>query len=250
MKQQVAGEKPMAEAPRIRTKADRWKHPSVGAVEDRLEALRRGGSDVQVFQDETLRLLAQARLATALAAEIEDVRGTAADMWLLRRHVEDCRYTLQLVHVAEGEVHPPHHHHNLISTQVVLEGRLHLREYERIRREGPDRVRLRLVTDRMLGPGDAFQASEWVRNVHWFAAVDGRAIVFNLNARGYERETFAAGGDFGRLYLDPARIESDATILAEEIPKDEALARFSGRRLDAFPAPPADNGTVLRIPVD
>ncbi len=225
----------LATPPRIRTKIDRWPHAAATRIATALEELRLGSISVERFQAHVLAVLDEARLGRALAAEIAEASRAAGDLWLVRRHVDDCRYTLQLVYVADREVHPPHHHHNLVSTQVVIAGQVHLREFERIERVGPDRVRLRLASDQVLGPGDVFQASEWVRNVHWFAAVGGPAIVWNFNARGYETATFAADGAFGRLYLDPTAVGEDGICNAAEIEKEAALQRFSGRRLADFP---------------
>lgn len=189
----------------IRTKVDRWSHPVARALHQGLEALRLGQNDTAAFQARALALLLEARLGEALAAEIALVRRTGADLWLVRRHVGPCRYTLQLVHVAEDEVHPLHQHHNLISTQIVLEGRIRLREYDRVRK--PDgSVVLSLARDAVLYPGEPFQASEWARNVHGFEATGGPAILWNFNARGYERTTFAEddGRGFGRRVVEGA----------------------------------------------
>ncbi len=215
---------------RIRTKVDRWPHPAAQHLRAALWAMQQGRADAAQTLDAVAAALDAARLAIALAAEIEEVVATASDMWLVRRHVGPCRSTMQLLHVADGEVHPPHHHHNLLSLQVVIRGRVHLREFDRIARCGPDSIRLRLASDRLLQPGDAFRSSEWHRNAHWFAAVGGPAVVFNFNARGYEPATFDADDAeaFGRRYLDPRALAPDGTVEAASLGRDEAEAVFGG----------------------
>lgn len=218
----------------VRTKAERWHHPVVAAIEGDLAALRHRLITTAELQARLLARLDDVRLARSLAAEIAEAKATRADVILLRRHVGPCRYTLQIVHVADGEVHPPHHHHNLVSTQVVLDGRIHLREYERLQRRPDGALRLRLVTDRQLAQGEAFQASEWARNVHAFTAIGGPALIWNLNARGYESATFDPGetGEFGRRYLDVGGpIDAEGCLLAQPLDRETAHARYTA---DAF----------------
>lgn len=242
-----------APAPHVRTKVDRWPHPAAEEIFRLLEALRTGAVAVEALQAESLAIFERARLASALAKEIAEVAESEADMWLVRRHVGPCRYTLQLLHVEAGEVHPPHHHHNLISTQIVLTGQVRLREYDRVRRQDGGPLHLRLAAERLLAPGDAFQASEWHRNVHWFAAESGPAIVWNFNARGYETTTFDPddGGPFGRRYLDPRTYGVDGLVIAEELDAEAAEARFQGRPLTADPVPAeivrTDRGAKVRL---
>ena len=112
-----------------------------------------------------------------------------------------------------------------------------MREYDRIGRDANGKLKLKIASDRTLHPGDWFQASEWSRNVHWFQAVDGPALIFNTNARGFEQNTFDDDGGFGRRYIDPTLFQSDNLIIGEEFDTSEAHARFAGKSLDRFPVP-------------
>lgn len=166
---------------------------------------------------------------------------------LLRRHIDEKRYTVLLYKVAENEVHAPHHHHNVASTQILVEGRLHLREYDRVRRNDNGQLVARQTSERFLKPGDAFQSSEWKNNIHWFQAINGPAIIFNTNARGFETNTFdASEGSFGRRYVDPtsqsknvdtqqANLKEDHEIICEEFDANEAIKRFANKSLSLFP---------------
>lgn len=225
--------------PRIRTKVLKLESVIDDALFDTLEALRCGRIDVVEYQQKAMRMLGSMKLAKTFAAEIDLTKNQDEQNELVRRHVEGCRYTMLLYKVNEGEVHAPHQHHNLISTQVVVEGKIHLREYDRVGRDGGGRLNLRLVRDAILSPGDVFQASEWSRNVHWFCGVEGPAVLLNINARGYEAKVFAQDDDgaFGRRYLDPGKFDGDGLITCEEIDEAQCARRFHGRSLAGFPAP-------------
>ena len=231
-------------SPRIRVKTDQWNAGIKPAFFDLLERLRHQDITTKEYMAELLRLVEGERLATSLKTEAEEAMRIDGQLELLRRHVEDCRHTVLLYRVDENEVHPPHHHFNVISAQVVLRGRIHLREYERIRRDDDGRLVMKLVRDCELGSGGAFNAGEWHRNVHWFTAIGGPALIFNINARGYEHETFDAQdqGRFGRRYIDLSSIGEDGMAICEELDEDAAEARFQGKPLSAFPLPAALKG--------
>lgn len=239
--------------PRIRTKVLKLESAIDEALFAILEKLRLGRIEVAEYQRRTMEMLEAFELSKTFAAQIEVARNQDEQNWLVRRHVDECRYTLLFFKVDENEIHPPHQHNNLISTQVVIEGRIHLREYERAGRDDNGRLNLRLVRDARLGPGEVFQASEWRRNVHWFGAIDGPAVLLNINARGYERTTFAQDNPevFGRRYLDPREFGADGLITCEEIDEAECERRFQGRRLEEFNAPLSteltDSEMIIRI---
>lgn len=226
------------ENPRIRTKTNRLDPKTDDGFYGILETLRLGETDVAQFQEKCLNYF----LPLINSGQFDDIVGEAmtadGQVELVRRHTDHCRYTVLFYRVDEYEVHPPHHHYNVISSQIVVSGKIRIREYDRVKREKDGRLILRLASDRLLGPGDNFQASEWGRNVHWFQAVDGPAIIFNTNARGYETSTFDQDeGSFGRRYIDPTIFTSGGLIQAEEFQEPEAEARFQGRSLDDFPVP-------------
>jgi len=203
-----------------------------------IHQLRVGDLDVEAYHRECLAYFAECIATNAFDDMIGRARTQSEELELLRRHLDDKRYTVLLYSVAEGEVHPPHHHHNVISTQIVVEGKIRVREYDRLHRDDNGGLILKIVSDRILQSGDWFQASEWKRNVHWFQAVDGPALIFNTNARGFEPETFDVDDDsFGRRYIDPCSFDEKSHIRGEEFDKAEAFARFGGRSMDEFPVP-------------
>jgi len=231
--------------PRIRVKTDRWNSAMKPAFFDLLERLRHGAIATQDYMRELMHLLEGEHLAHALRQEGDEAMRIDGQLELLRRHVDDCRHTVLLYRVDENEVHPPHHHFNVISAQVVLRGRVQLREYERIRRDGDGRLVMKLARDCELRPGGVFNAGEWHRNVHWFTAVGGPALIFNINARGYEKATFDSEdqGRFGRRYIDLSSIGEDGTATCEELDEESAETRFQGKPLTDFPLPAGLAGT-------
>ena len=94
---------------------------------------------------------------------------------------------------------------------MVLTGVLHAREFDRVEALGPDTMRLRLLFDGEMGPGDIIQARDGARNAHWFAALDAPATLLNFNIRGYESETFwpLETRPLGRRLLDATQADGD-----------------------------------------
>jgi hypothetical protein len=137
------------------------------------------------------------------------------------------RWKVQLFRIAAGRSHPPHCHENLASCLVVLDGRLHVREYERLRRqETQDATSLRRVFDDELLPGQAILTAENHRNAHWFGAGGGPVLAVNFKASGYFRRELVRLRN--RRYLDPSR-ETEGPFRAPFIPSAEAKARFGHR---------------------
>lgn len=226
------------EGPRIRTKIFQIEDMLDETLFGHIEKLRLGVYSVKEFQVALAKFCRTQADRPEFAALGDQTSIENQSHWLLKRHVDHCRYSALFYHVAENEAHPPHHHHNVISTQILIRGKLHLREYERMERRSDGRLVLKLVSEQMLSPGDIFQASEWSRNVHWFCAVDGPAVIFNINARGFEEQTFdSAEGAFGRCYIDPTHFDEDGLIRTEEFDADHAHELFQGRTLNEFPIP-------------
>ncbi len=222
--------------PRIRTKTNLLPEP----VDDRYLALIRKFAEGQLSVEAYLDRCIDCFHSAVMSDEFSELRTKAAarggQFELLRRHLDNKRYTVLFYNVEQNEVHAPHSHHNLASTQILVSGKLHLREYDRAGRDNKGRLLAKPVSDRLMLPGDTFQASEWKNNIHWFQAVDGPALVFNTNARGFEKPTFESNGEqFGRRYIDPTSPAVDGLIVCEEFGAEEAAKRFSNRALESFP---------------
>ncbi|MEM7302526.1 MAG: hypothetical protein AAF468_15715 [Pseudomonadota bacterium] len=226
------------ENPRIRTKINRWNDHDDSMVFGILERLRADDISPDQTLCELLDAFQEMDLLSSLSEEIAEAEGSDDQLWLIRRHVDHRRYTVLLCPVKEGEVHPPHGHHNLISLQIVLKGQIHLREYDRVSRNENGTLVLIGRRDAVLGPGDVFVASDEKNNVHWFCGHDGPTMIFNINVRGYAPTVFEEDEDgFGRRYLDPTRVRADNLIEADEFDKDEAERRFQGKPVSGFDFP-------------
>ena len=147
-------------------------------------------------------------------------------------------WTMQLLYLDPGEVHPPHCHHNLISTQVVLEGRVYAREWDRVARLAPDEILLRTRTDRWFGIGDRFETTEVSRNAHWFCADAKPAVMLNFYILGFQEWTFDPPGTKGRRMLDPTHgAQRDGLIVARELPLEQGYLRFGDTAIETIPLP-------------
>lgn len=235
--------------PRIRTKVKCLDERFDEEFYQLTERLRNDKINVEKYQAETLVFLQRNKLKQNFEDDIAFARTSSDQHWLLRRHTEQCRYTIMYFAVQEHEVHPPHQHHNLISTQVVIEGKIHLREYQRVRLNDENKLVVQIVRDDILGPGDTFQASEWQNNVHWFCGIGGPAVVFQVNARGYENSTFDKddNGPFGRRYIDPTQFSDDGLITCNQFDEAEAERRFQGRPLSDFAVPVKTSAETVNI---
>lgn len=88
-------------------------------------------------------------------------------------------------------------------------------------------LRLRIVSDRILGPGEGFVTTEDERNVHWFATLEEPVISINFNLRGYSQRTFFDEPDQkgGRRYILPIpESQSGDDLLARRVEREQALA--------------------------
>jgi PCO_ADO len=213
------------------------RHPLVEKSVALIDRLRRRDIAVQHFQAAIAALHAELDLTVSLADWIQRALAEQQDQTLYRRTVQESRETIQLFYVAPGEVHPPHGHHNVISTQVVLHGGLHVREYDRVARLGPDTLLLTLQTDAWFTVGDAIRTTEISRNVHWFAAKAEPAVMLNFNIYGYQDWTLdPANRPFRRRLIDPTYGRTpDGWVIGKEVEVAAAYEKFGGKPIDSFP---------------
>ncbi len=179
--------------------------------------------------------------AAALKPWIARALAERQDQVLWRKTLPGRSQFIQLLYLQPREVHPPHCHHNLISLQMVLHGRVHIREYDRVARLGPDSLLLRIRKDGVFGPGGLMDTTEIEKNAHWFAAGDDPAVILNFYILGYQEWTFDPPelSRKGRKMLDPTGpVQRDGLIVAREIPIEEGYIKFGNKPLADFPQPP------------
>lgn len=205
-----------------------------------IDELRARRVTPDLFQDRIRALHEHLDLRNELAQWIDRALKEQKDQVLQQKTVPELAHTLQLLYLEPREVHPPHCHHNLISTQVVLSGRVYVREYDRVARLDEDTILLRLRTDRWFGLDDTMQTTEVERNAHWFAADDRPAVMLNFYILGYHDWTFDPKGsrNKGRRMLDPTlSAQGDGLIVGKEIPLEEGYVRFGNKPIESFPIP-------------
>lgn len=208
---------------------------------DLIARLGRGELDVDDYQREVAAVLRAPGLLDELGPQIDRALAERKDQVFYRRQHDGRRDTLQLLYLEAFEVHPPHCHHNLISNQMNVSGRCHVREYDRVARLDDSTLLLRLARDDWFGVGDVMQTTEVVRNAHWFAADANPCVVLNFYLLGYQDWTFdppAPRRRAGRQMVDPTlSAQRDGLIVAKEIDYATSYAKFGNRPLAEFPVP-------------
>jgi hypothetical protein len=203
-----------------------------------IERIERHEITPDEYQDEIAALFDRHPPVVELAAWTAKTLAEGRDQILYRRNTPSKAVWLQLLYMQPREVHPPHGHANLISNQVVLHGRVYLREYDRVARVNDDTVLLKLRTDKWMRVGDRIRTTAVDREVHWFGADDGPAVQLNFFIAGYQQWTFDGErpGRRGRIYFDPTgEVQADGLVFGKEISVEQAEDRFQGRMLTDFP---------------
>lgn len=218
---------------------DAMDHPLVTATLAVLSRLRAGTLAPVDFQTEIAVLFDSLNLTELLEPLVAQTLAEKRELVMYRHTAPGVNDAIQLVYIAPNEVHPPHTHHNILSTQVVLHAPLYIREYDVLARLGPDELMLRLASDRWFLPGEAMHTSEIERNAHWFAAGDTPAVLLNFRVYGYQRYTLNdSTAPLRRRLLDPtAGVHPDGYLIGREVELDECYAKFAGKPIQGFPVP-------------
>lgn len=174
-------------------------------------------------------LLARAARAGAFQAWTERRPATAEKATLISGGQPWRKWKVQLFLIPAGASHPPHCHENLASCMVIVDGRLRVREYRRLREhDARDSVMLAPAFDGELGPGQAIATTEEYRNAHWFGATADPVLAVNFKASGYARPELLRLAN--RRYLDPTGSRGEV-FRAPFIDGDLARRRFARRPL-------------------
>lgn len=207
-------------------------------AQEQIERLGRHEITPDEYIDRIRALHQSMDLVGELRPWIDRALAERRDQILNQKTTPERSWTMQLLYLEPNEVHPPHCHHNLISTQVVLHGRVYAREWDRVARLGPDTVLLRTRTDRWFGVGDRFETTEVSKNAHWFCADGNPAVMLNFYILGFQEWTFDPPGTKGRRMLDPTYgVQGDGMIVARELALNEGYERFGDTPIDRIPLP-------------
>ncbi|MCG2591514.1 hypothetical protein LZ009_01800 [Ramlibacter sp. XY19] len=116
----------------------------------------------------------------------------------------------------------PHGHHNMATMHMVLQGEARVRHFDKLEADASHML-IRPAGDVTAHAGDVSSISDDHHNIHWFQALSGRVLMFNIGV--YQ----VRPGPFGeRDYIDPLAAAQDTggLLRAARLARDEAYAKY------------------------
>ena len=115
----------------------------------------------------------------------------------------------------------PHGHSNMASAHLILKGEMHLRHYEKIRKESNNLI-IKPSIDKIAKLGESSSISDEKDNVHWFIAHTDTAFTFDvimidLNGKSY---------DIHNLDIYEKQNLSDGTMRVPLLDVETALKKY------------------------
>jgi len=147
---------------------------------------------------------------------------------LYKARIGTGRLKLQLFSLTTGENHPPHAHGNLLSCQVVLEGRARIREFSLLNRLDGERLEIQEHPVHMLEPGQGVYTLQFRNNIHWQEGLSDETVLLNINWQGLLPHSDLADrySVHGRCFIDWSRAEKAGAegryIVPEVMSRDDA----------------------------
>jgi hypothetical protein len=215
-----------------RLSATRW----IARQDEMARALARGEMTPLAWGSEVRRLAHDLDVAQ-LRAEIGRGRQTPAGAPFMRdpvkrniRFVDEqgeprrVAYGAATFSFTPANVITPHAHRHMASAHMVIEGRVRIRTFDRVRDEA-DALVIRPSGDRVAGVGEAAAMTSAKDNIHWFAPGSERAETFDVIVSDLDP------GQPSYLIqpVDPLggkRLE-DGTIRARLLSFEESMRRYS-----------------------
>lgn len=142
--------------------------------QDRVEGLFR-----QVELDEVLRFIEFDNLTRGFSFPDLGVHTKYVNFPRLEGLPEKTVFVKKIFGMQKGRAIIPHGHSNMCSAHLILKGDMHLRHYDKIRREG-DHLFIRPTLDKTVRAGDCSSISDERDNVHWFIANSEQAFTFDV----------------------------------------------------------------------
>ncbi len=136
-------------------------------------------------------------------------------------------YGLALFDFGPGSVITPHAHRYMVSAHLVIDGRVRVRTFDRLRDEANALI-IRPTGDVVAEPGDAAAMTTPRDNVHWFVPQSARAMTLDVIIDG-----LVPGQDDYRIEpIDPLGGENlpDGTIRAPLISFEQSMERYTSDR--------------------
>lgn len=96
-------------------------------------------------------------------------------------------YGAAIFGLEKGRSITPHGHRNMASAHLVIAGKLHVRNFDRVADE-PEHLILRPTVDGTIGAGAVSTMSAQQNNIHWFTALTGRAFTLDVIVQGLKED--------------------------------------------------------------
>jgi hypothetical protein len=133
------------------------------------------------------------------------------------------RCGLRLFGMRKSRAIVPHGHANMMSAHLVVQGRIHVRHYDRID-EDAEAIWLRPTIDQLSCPGDGTTVSDDHDNVHWLVARTPTAWTLDFIAVDLDRSRKTRCGDFVDVHA--ASPTADGSLRAPRLDFAGAIARY------------------------
>jgi hypothetical protein len=121
----------------------------------------------------------------------------------------------------------PHAHRHMVSAHMVLEGKVRVRTFDRVRDEA-DALILRSTADEVAGPGATSTMTTPRDNVHWFTPRGRKAMTLDVIIDGLDegspRYEIQPVDPLGGQHLP------DGTLRAPFLSFEDSMARYTARR--------------------
>lgn len=201
-------------------------------------ALRNGEIALTGWMDEVVRLardidVAQllhdvqqaplARIVDAPAPQTNDPHKRG--IRFIDEHGEPRRmgFASALFAFAPHNVITPHGHRNMVSAHLLVEGRMRIRNFDRLRDES-DAMVIRPTRDEVVAVGTLSAMSSARDNIHWFVPQGGPAMTFDVIISGLDPDE----PDYDIAAIDPmgGQVLADGTILAPTLSFEAASAKY------------------------
>jgi len=115
----------------------------------------------------------------------------------------------------------PHGHSNMTSAHLILKGEMHLRNYEKIRKEEETLI-IKPTVDKITKIGDSSSISDEKDNVHWFVANTPTAFTFDVIMLDLNHKAY----DIHNLDIYEKRDLSDGTMRVPILDVEIALKKY------------------------
>jgi hypothetical protein len=228
----LLAEAALASVPNSKLSALRW----ISRQDELARGLANGAISQVAWHDEIGRLAREVDTAQLVheigRANLEDAGAGSSHDPKKRfvRFVDETGAPMRLAYGAAlfsfkyNSVITPHAHKHMASAHMVIEGKVRIRTFDRIRDEG-DALIVKPTADHVAGVGEAAAMTFARDNVHWFAPRSDRPMTFDVIVDGLD-----AGAE--RYVIQPVDILAgkrlpDGSIRAPLISFEESAKRYT-----------------------